>query len=86
LEHAQTLEVLRKLEALVVAAGGSKRNLIKLVIYLIHIDDKDEVARARREFFGEAFPCSTLVGVQALVFPELRVEIDAWARLDVVLG
>jgi 2-iminobutanoate/2-iminopropanoate deaminase len=84
--HAQTLEVLRKLEALVIAAGGTRRNLIKLVIYLTRIDDKNEVARARREFFGEVFPCSTLVGVQALVFPELRVEIDAWARLDVVLA
>ena len=26
-----------------------------------------------------------MVAVQALVFPELRVEIDAWARLDVDL-
>lgn len=83
--YEQTIVVLRKLEALVVAAGGHRHNLIKTVVYLTDIADKDEVGRARRDFFGEHTPCSTLVAVKALVFPELRVEIDAWARLDVDL-
>lgn len=83
--YDQALVVLKKLEALVTAAGGHRHNLIKTVVYLTDIADKDEVGRARRDFFGEHTPCSTLVAVQALVFPELRVEIDAWARLDVDL-
>ena len=73
------------LAALVTAAGGHRHNLVKTVVYLTDIADKDEIGRARRDFFGEHTPCSTLVAVQALVFPELRVEIDAWARLDVDL-
>jgi 2-iminobutanoate/2-iminopropanoate deaminase len=83
--YAQTMEVLGKLEALVVAAGGHRHNIVKTVVYLTDIADKDEVGRARKAFFETAFPCSTLVAVQALVFPELCVEIDAWARLDVDL-
>lgn len=83
--YEQTLVVLGKLEALVMAAGGHRHNLIKTVVYLTDIADKDEVGRARRDFFGAHTPCSTLVAVQALVFPELRVEIDGWARLDVDL-
>jgi len=83
--YDQAMVVLKKLEALVTAAGGHKHNLIKTVVYLTDIADKDEVGRARRDFFGAHTPCSTLVAVQALVFPELRVEIDAWARLDVDL-
>ena len=83
--YEQTLVVLRKLEALVQAAGGHRHNLVKTVVYVTDIADKDEVGRARRDFFGGHFPCSTLVEVRALVFPELRVEIDAWARLDVDL-
>lgn len=85
LAYEQTLVVLRKIEALVQAAGGHKHNIVKTVVYLTDIADKDEVGRARREFFGTHFPCSTLVGVSALVFPELKVEVDAWARLDVDL-
>jgi 2-iminobutanoate/2-iminopropanoate deaminase len=83
--YEQTLRVLGKLEALVLAAGGHRHNIVKTVVYLTDIADKDEVGRARRDFFGGHYPCSTLVAVQALVFPELRVEIDAWARLDVDL-
>ncbi len=83
--YDQTLVVLKKLEALVSAAGGHKHNLIKTVVYLTDMADKDEVGRARRDFFGGVYPCATLVAVRALVFPELRVEIDAWARLDVDL-
>lgn len=83
--YEQTLVVLRKLEALVVAAGGHKHNIIKTVVYIKDIADKDEVGRARKDFFEGHYPCSTLVAVSDLVFPELKVEIDAWARLDVDL-
>jgi 2-iminobutanoate/2-iminopropanoate deaminase len=83
--YEQTLLVLRKIEALIHAAGGHKHNITKTVVYLLDIADKDEVGRARHDFFEGHYPCSTLLAVQALVFSELRVEIDAWARLDVDL-
>ena len=83
--YEQTLVVLGKLEALVKAAGGHRHNIVKTVVYVVDMADKDDIGRARRVFFGENLPCSTLVAVSELVFPELRVEIDAWARLDVDL-
>lgn len=87
--YEQALVVLRKVQALLEAAGGGIHNIVKLVVYVTDIADKDEVGRARRDFFaqapGSAYPASTLVAVSALVFPELRVEIDAFARLDVDL-
>ncbi|TBV03536.1 RidA family protein [Phytopseudomonas dryadis] len=86
--HAQTLVVLGKVKALLEAAGGHIGNIYKLNVYVTRIADKDEVGRARRDFFaGQAtFPASTLVEVSGLVFPELVVEIDAWARLDIDLA
>lgn len=84
--YEQTMAVLGKLLALVEAAGGHIGNIYKLVVYVTDIQDKGEVGRARHDFFKQApFPCSTLVEVKGLVFPELRVEIDGWARLDVDL-
>jgi enamine deaminase RidA (YjgF/YER057c/UK114 family) len=85
--YAQTLVVLGKVRALVEAAGGHAGNIYRLTVYVTAIADKDEVGRARRDFFaGQAlFPTSTLVEVSALVFPELRVEIEAGARLDLDL-
>jgi enamine deaminase RidA (YjgF/YER057c/UK114 family) len=79
--YQQTLVVLGKIRDLVEAAGGSIGSITKLVIYVTDIAHKDEVGRARRDFFGTPYPCSTLVAVSALVFPELTVEIDAFARL-----
>lgn len=83
--YEQALLAFSKLEALLRAAGGHRHNIVKTVVYVTSMADKDDVGRARREFFGAHFPCSTLVGVNELVFPELLVEIDAWARLDVDL-
>jgi len=84
--YEQTQVVLQKIQALLEAAGGGMHNVLKLVVYVTDIADKDEVGRARRDFFGSGpYPASTLVAVSALVFPELCVEIDAIARLDVDL-
>lgn len=82
--YEQTHVVLGKIQALLEAAGGSIANITKLIVYVTDIADKDEVGRARRECFAAigAYPASTLVAVAGLVFPQLRVEIDATARLD----
>ena len=84
--HAQTLVILDRLLARVEAAGGHRGNFYKLVIYLTDMADKEAVGRARCQFFQAPYPCSTLVQVQGLAYPELKVEIDAWARLDVDLS
>ena len=84
--YEQTRAALQKLLDHVQAAGGNVRNIYKLVIYLTDMNDKDEVGRARRDFFQAPYPCSTLVEVKGLVHPQLRVEVDAWARLDVDLS
>ena len=79
----QTLAVLRRIAELVEAAGGGVQNIYKLVVYTTDIARKDEVNAARAAFFKGVFPCSTLVEVKGLVFPDLLVEIDAFANLTV---
>jgi 2-iminobutanoate/2-iminopropanoate deaminase len=79
----QTLAVLRRIADLVEAARGGVQNIYKLVIYVTDIARKGEVNRARAVFFSGRYPCSTLVEVRQLVFPDLLVEIDAFANLTV---
>ncbi|WP_397448538.1 RidA family protein [Pseudomonas sp. NA-150] len=85
--YEQTLLVLNKIRAVVEAAGGHIGNIYRLTVYVTDIADKNEVGRARRDFFeGFAiYPTSTLVEVSALVFAEVLVEIEAGARLDIDL-
>jgi 2-iminobutanoate/2-iminopropanoate deaminase len=79
----QTLAILRRIVELVEAAGGGVQNIYKLVIYVTDIVRKDEVNAARAAFFTGIYPCSTLVEVKGLVFPDLLVEIDAFANFSV---
>ena len=92
--YEQAIAIFEKIEAQLIAVGGNRRNIIKLTVYLTNIADKQALADARNSFFAASlnasdephlFPCSTLVGVNHLAFPELTIEIDVLARLDVTL-
>lgn len=74
-----------KIFAQMEAAGGHAGNIYRLVIYVTDMSRKDEVNAARKALFRDTYPASTLVGVKDLVFPDLLVEIDAFANLDISL-
>ena len=78
-EYGQARAIFEKIEKLVSAAGASMADVVKVVIYVTNISRREEVWRARREFFSGDFPVSTLVEVSALAMPELKVEIEAIA-------
>lgn len=75
----QTRQALKKIKAIVEAAGATMADIVKLTVYVTDISKRAEVSAARREFFSGDFPCSTLVGITALAAPGLLVEIDATA-------
>jgi enamine deaminase RidA (YjgF/YER057c/UK114 family) len=60
----------------------SVEDLVRTVIYVTATDDAESVGRAHREVFGGVRPASTMVQVVALVRPEMRVEIEAYAVID----
>jgi 2-iminobutanoate/2-iminopropanoate deaminase len=75
--YEQAVAILTKIQHLMERAGGHIDDLVKVVIYLTDINDREAVWKARREFFTEPFPVSTLFEVSKLVRPEMKVEIDA---------
>jgi enamine deaminase RidA (YjgF/YER057c/UK114 family) len=78
-EYAQAREIFTKIEKLLAAADATMSDVVKVVIYVTDISRREEVWRARREFFSGDFPVSTLVEVSALAAPELKVEVEAIA-------
>ena len=78
-EYGQARAIFKKIEKLLAAAGAGMNDVVKVVIYVTDISRREEVWRARREFFAEPFPVSTLVEVAALAMPALKVEIEAVA-------
>jgi 2-iminobutanoate/2-iminopropanoate deaminase len=80
-EYAQARMIFAKIRHLIEAAGGSMADVVKVVIYVTDIKQRQKVWRARREVFSGDFPVSTLVEVAALAEPSVKVEIEAIAHL-----
>ena len=73
----QTRQVFRNLGAILRAAGAGPADVLKVTVYLTHVDDRPRINPVRQEFFGKARPASTLIEVSRLAIPGMRVEIEA---------
>jgi enamine deaminase RidA (YjgF/YER057c/UK114 family) len=85
-EYTQAKAIFSKIRHLVEAAGGSMADVMKVTIFVTDIRQREQVWRARREFFAGNFPASTLVQVAALADPSLKVEIEAVAHIGASRG
>lgn len=79
--HRQAQIIFGKMAALLEAAGGRMADMVKLTIFVTDITQREEVWRARREFFTGDFPACSLVEVSALAEPSILVEIEGVAYL-----
>jgi enamine deaminase RidA (YjgF/YER057c/UK114 family) len=81
---AQTEQVFVNLGHALAAAGATLADTFKIVTYVVALaPDKVAAVRAVRNkhFGGGPFPASTMVGVTALVHPDLLIEIEAIAAV-----
>jgi enamine deaminase RidA (YjgF/YER057c/UK114 family) len=78
--YAQTIYILRKIEAALQQAGARLEDVVRTRIYVARLDDWREAARAHGEVFGAIRPANTLVQVAGLIDGRL-VEIEADAVL-----
>jgi enamine deaminase RidA (YjgF/YER057c/UK114 family) len=80
--YVQTQNVLGTIRNALEQAGARVEDVVRTVMYVTDIADAELVGRAHREVFGEVRPASTMVQVSALIRPEMRVEIEAYAVID----
>jgi len=85
-EYAQCQVIFAKIRDLMVAAGGSMNDVVKMTIFVTRIGNNGEVWRARKEFFSGDFPACSLVEVSALAKPSILVEIEAVGYLGCSSG
>ena len=64
--YAQTRQVLRNIQSILVAAGVTLEDVVYLQVNLRNMTDYSEMNRAYAEFFSEPYPARTVVGVAAL--------------------
>ena len=75
----QTHKVMQNIEQLIKEAGAERKHLVKIVVYITDIKNREAVYRTIGEYTEWIYPVSTGLVVCALASHERFVEIDATA-------
>ena len=80
--YEQTKFIIQKIEKVIKEAGGSLSDVVRTRIYVLDINQWEDVACAHKEFFGTISPATSMIEIKGLVGKELVVEIEADAVLQ----
>ena len=75
----QTHKVMQNIELLIKEAGGTMNHLVKIVVYITDIKNREVIYQVIGEYIKNVHPVSTGLVVERLARPEWLVEIDATA-------
>ncbi len=75
----QTHRVMQNIKQLIEEAGGEMKHLVKIVVYITDIKNREAVYRTIGEYTKGVHPVSTGLVVNSLARPEWLVEVDATA-------
>jgi enamine deaminase RidA (YjgF/YER057c/UK114 family) len=78
----QTRNIYATFAAVMREAGGELADIVRLRTFVIDVSYCEAVVTVQGEVFGAIRPAGTIVVVSALLKPEMKVEIEADARLS----
>ena len=81
--YEQTKFVLAKIGKALAEAGGSMKDVVSTRMYVTDIAKWEEAGRAHGEVFRNIKPVASMVEVKNLIHPDLLIEIEVTAIVDV---
>src|SRR3954466_6178609 len=80
--YTQTAQALTNIQRAIENFGGHLANVVRTRMYVVNIDDWQQIGKAHGEFFGRIRPATTMVQVSRLISPDMLVEIEADAVMS----
>jgi enamine deaminase RidA (YjgF/YER057c/UK114 family) len=77
--YRQAKHAMENVVSAVEEAGGAAGDVVRTRMYVVDIDEWEEVGRAHAAVFGDVRPATSMVEVSRLVDPDLLVEVEAEA-------